>query len=52
MVYQGNQLEVMRMAPKRPALELPFGMWMTLAKATPLQMSELDSWQETLPDQS
>lgn len=39
MVYQGNQLEVMRMAPKRPAPELPFGVGMALAKATPMQMS-------------
>jgi hypothetical protein len=52
VVYQHNQLEVMRMAPKRPAPELPFGMWMALAKATPLQMSEQDSWQENLPDPS
>jgi len=52
MVYQSNQLEMMRMAPKRPAPELPFAMWMALAKATPLKMSELDSWQETLPGQS
>ena len=51
MVYQSNQLEVMRMAPKRPAPELPFAMWMALAKATPLKMSELDNWQETLPGQ-
>ncbi len=52
MVYQGNQLEVMRMAPKRPAPELPFGVWMALAKATPMQMSGLDNCQGTLLYQS
>ena len=52
MVYQNNQFEVLRMAPKRPAPELPFSVWMALAKATPLQMSERESEQETLPDQS
>ena len=51
MVCQGNQLEVMRMAPKRPAPELPFGVWMALAKATPLQMSGQKDFQETLPPQ-
>ena len=52
MVYQGIQLEVMRMAPKRPAPELPFGVWMALAKATPMQMSGLDNCQGTLLYQS
>ncbi len=51
MVYQGNQLEVLRMAPKRPAPELPFGIWMALAKATPLQMSGREDFQGTLPSQ-
>lgn len=41
MVYQGNQLEVMRMAPKRRATELPFGVWMALAKATPVRDLDL-----------
>jgi hypothetical protein len=52
MVYQSNQLEVMRMAPKRPAPELPFGVWMALAKAIPLQLSEQVCWQENLPGPS
>ncbi|MBB1077143.1 hypothetical protein HUU62_22310 [Rhodoferax sp. 4810] len=41
MVFQNNQLEVMRMAPKRPCTELPFAIWMALAKATPLRASDM-----------
>lgn len=41
MVFQDNQMEVMRMAPKRPCMNLPFGIWMALAKATPLSASDL-----------
>jgi len=52
MVFQGNQLEVLRTAPKRSAPELPFGIWMALAKATPLRMADLESGQEILLDQS
>ncbi|MBB1075780.1 hypothetical protein HUU62_15330 [Rhodoferax sp. 4810] len=48
MVYQGNQLEVLRMAPKRPAPELPFGIWMALAKATPLWSANSIHIQEVL----
>ena len=39
MVCLDNKLEVIRMAPKRPAPQLPFGVWMALAKATPVSMS-------------
>jgi len=38
MICQGGQLTVARAAPKRPARELPFGVWMALAKAVPLQI--------------
>ena len=48
MVCQGNQLEVMRMAPKRPAPELPFGVWMALAKAVPMKVTELEGCQDAL----
>jgi hypothetical protein len=38
MICFDNKLEVVRMAPKRPAPQLPFGVWMALAKATPVSM--------------
>ncbi|WPC68006.1 hypothetical protein SBP18_05695 [Rhodoferax ferrireducens] len=38
MVCMRNKLEVVRMAPKRPSPQLPFGVWMALAKATPVQV--------------
>lgn len=37
MTFVHKQLEVVRLAPKRSAHQLPFGVWMALAKATPLQ---------------
>ncbi len=43
MVFQNNQFEVTRMAPKKTMSELPFLLWMELAKATPRRESELDS---------
>jgi hypothetical protein len=42
MVFQNNQFEVTRMAPKRTITELPFPVWMALAKATPRRASERD----------
>jgi hypothetical protein len=42
MVFQNNQLEVTRMAPKRTISALPFPVWMALAKATPRRASELE----------
>jgi len=47
MVFQNNQLEVMRMAPKRTCPGLPFGIWMALAKATPLKATELADAEST-----
>ena len=41
MVFSGERLEVVRYAPKRAMADLPFAIWMALAKATPL-CSELD----------
>jgi hypothetical protein len=38
MVCLDTKLEVVRMAPKRPSPQLPFGVWMALAKATPVSM--------------
>lgn len=37
MLCVEGQLDVVRAAPKRPCKELPFGVWMALAKATPVQ---------------
>jgi hypothetical protein len=42
MVFQNNQFEVKRMAPKRTISQMPFPVWMELAKATPRRASELD----------
>ncbi|TXT37037.1 MAG: hypothetical protein FD135_3875 [Comamonadaceae bacterium] len=43
MVFQNDQFEVTRMAPKRTVSQLPFALWMALAKASPRQASELDN---------
>ena len=40
MVIRQERLEVIRAAPKRTSLQLPFPMWMALAKATPLKLSD------------
>ena len=48
MVFQNNQFEVTRMAPKRTVSQLPFWVWMELAKATPRRRSDLDSPQVAL----
>jgi len=37
MICFNGSLEVVRTAPKRPAEQLPFGVWMALAKATPVR---------------
>ena len=39
MVMQGERLDVMRNAPKRAVADLPFALWMVLAKSTPLRAS-------------
>jgi hypothetical protein len=36
MQVVGEGVEVIRMAPKRPFNQLPFWVWMALAKATPV----------------
>jgi hypothetical protein len=36
MLWQAERLHVLRVAPKRAVPELPFALWMALAKATPL----------------
>jgi len=48
MVFQNNQFEVVRMAPKRTVSQLPFFVWMALAKATPRRESDLDGPQAAL----
>ena len=37
MVLQDDQLQVLRNAPKRAVADLPFALWMVLAKSTPLR---------------
>ena len=37
MVLQNGRLEVVRNAPKRAVADLPFALWMVLAKSTPLR---------------
>ena len=39
MVLQNGRLEVLRNAPKRAVADLPFALWMVLAKSTPLRSS-------------
>ncbi len=36
LIAEANRLVVARPAPKRPTLDLPFALWIALAKATPL----------------
>lgn len=48
MVFQNSQLEVLRMAPKRMVSQLPFPVWMALAKATPVRGAELEPCQDVL----
>jgi len=36
MVYSNERLQVVRVAPKRPSVQLAFSVWMALAKATPV----------------
>ncbi len=47
-VFQNNQFEVTRMAPKRTVSQLPFMVWMEMAKATPRRSSELECAQHGL----
>jgi hypothetical protein len=42
MVLEGERLVVARAAPRRSRNGLPFGVWMALAKATPLPVPEED----------
>jgi hypothetical protein len=51
MVFQHEQFEVLRMAPKRTVTNLPFWIWMELAKATPKRRSDLDNPQIRLKQQ-
>ncbi|MDO8768538.1 MAG: hypothetical protein Q7K57_07535 [Burkholderiaceae bacterium] len=39
MVWTEQKLVVARSAPKRPSVQLPFGIWMALSKATPVEAS-------------
>lgn len=44
LVADGDQLEVVRPAPKRP-MQMSFGLWMSLARATPLEGWRLEDAQ-------
>lgn len=48
MLYVEGRLDVVRAAPKRPCRELPFGVWMALAKAAPVPRVDLDGNQAAL----
>jgi hypothetical protein len=38
MVYSEGRLDVLRSTPKRPTPQLPFSVWMELAKAMPVKL--------------
>ena len=48
MIFQNNQLEITRMAPKKMVNRLPFSVWMALAKSTPEKALELGGIQSAL----
>jgi len=48
MVLRNNQFEVARMAPNKTVRQLPFSVWMELAKATPRRRSDLENPQGAL----
>jgi hypothetical protein len=45
MMFEGGRLSVARAAPRRSREGLPFGVWMALAKATPLPVRDDDPQQ-------
>ena len=49
LVYRNERLEVIRPAVKRASKELPFPVWMALAKANPCKLSD---WNNELAQQS
>ena len=51
LVLQNERLEVLRNAPKRAVADLPFALWMVLAKSTPLR-AHADLGVADGPDQS
>lgn len=51
LVASDDALDVARPAPKRP-LQMPFGLWMALARATPLEGWRLEDAQGQLGDTS
>lgn len=42
IVCADGKLEVVRSAPRRPSHQVPFAVWMALAKATPLRFADQD----------
>jgi hypothetical protein len=49
LVATESTLDVARAAPKRP-MQMPFGLWMALARATPLEGWRLEDEQGQLGD--
>ena len=43
MIAEPDRLHVVRNAAKRSARELPFAIWMALAKATPVSSGDVES---------
>lgn len=41
MQVHGDNIEILRPAPKRPIAQLPFGIWMALVKAVPIRAADL-----------
>ena len=41
LIAEADKLHVARNAAKQPALQLPFSIWMALAKATPFDSGEM-----------
>ena len=42
MIAEPDRLHVVRNAAKRPAGDLPFAIWMALAKATPVNSGNVE----------
>ena len=51
LIAEADKLHVARNAAKRPAMELPFAIWMALAKATPHNSGEMATTGELKNDE-
>ena len=50
MIAEPDRLHIARNAAKRSARELPFAIWMVLAKATPAQFDSINAQSSLRPD--